>query len=60
MKKAKAFYLTLVSMVMIFTLAVSSTTVHASSIPTSSWIPYSQGGFDTFFLLCNLNRTTFY
>lgn len=49
MKKAKAFYLTLVSMVMIFTLAISSTTVHASSVPTNTWIPYNAGGFDVFF-----------
>lgn len=49
MKKAKAFYLTLVSMVMIFTLAISSTTVHASYVPTNTWIPYAQGGYDVFF-----------
>jgi hypothetical protein len=35
-------------MVMIFTLAISSTTVQASGLPAYSWISYHRGGFDVF------------
>lgn len=47
----KIFYLTLITMVTIFTLAISSTTTYAANrgiLPREYWVHYYHGGFGTF------------